>query len=46
MPGYPVEKRGWWHFLTAFEAVLTILIGAGALTNFAEAQTTGLGRLW
>ncbi|HOC56460.1 MAG TPA: hypothetical protein PKI20_12630 [Verrucomicrobiota bacterium] len=41
-PGFPPEKRGWWHFLVAYEAVLIGLIGGGALGNLAKGRLSGL----
>ena len=41
MPDIPLEKRGFWHFLIAYEVVLIGTIGGGALTNFAKGRLSG-----
>jgi prolipoprotein diacylglyceryltransferase len=41
MPGYPEQKRSWWHFLSVYEGVLIITIGGGALGNLAKGRLSG-----
>jgi hypothetical protein len=41
MPGVPIEKRGFWHFLIALEAIMIVLIGGGGIANFAKGRLAG-----
>src|SRR5690349_9558803 len=41
MPGVPVEKRGFWHFLIVLEAIMIALIGGGGIANFAKGRLAG-----
>jgi hypothetical protein len=40
-PGHSPETQGWWHFLLAYEAVLVLTIGGGAITNLAKGRLSG-----
>ena len=40
-PGYPADKRGWWQFLFALELLVVVLVGGGAIVNFAKRRFLG-----
>lgn len=41
MLGVPLEKRGFWYFMFAMEAIMTLLIAGGGIANFAKGRLAG-----
>ena len=38
LPGIPTDRRGFWYFLIALEAIMILMLGGGGIANFAKGR--------